>query len=71
MIGFTDVFCLFVPRYSHEVKPGEIVEISRHGVRTLDTIPRSEGDPVAFCIFEYVYFARPDSIFEGKYISSL
>lgn len=55
-------------RYSHEVKPGEIVEISRHGVRTLDTIPRSEGDPVAFCIFEYVYFARPDSIFEGQMV---
>lgn len=71
MIDFTDLFCLFVLRYSHEVKPGEIVEISRHGVRTLDTIPRSEGDPVAFCIFEYVYFARPDSIFEGKYISFL
>ncbi|KAK7831813.1 hypothetical protein U0070_016443 [Myodes glareolus] len=51
-----------------KVKPGEIVEISRHGVRTLDTIPRSEGDPVAFCIFEYVYFARPDSIFEGQMV---
>lgn len=58
-------------RYCHEVRPGEIVEISRHGVRTLDMIPRPNGDPVAFCIFEYVYFARPDSMFEGKSISSL
>nr|XP_042113481.1 amidophosphoribosyltransferase isoform X1 [Peromyscus maniculatus bairdii] len=55
-------------RYCHEVKPGEIVEISRHGIRTLDIIPRSEGDPVAFCIFEYVYFARPDSIFEDQMV---
>ena len=53
-------------RYYREVLPGEIVEIARHIVQTLDIIPRSEGKAMAFCIFEYVYFARPDSIFEGK-----
>ncbi|XP_076794816.1 amidophosphoribosyltransferase isoform X3 [Arvicanthis niloticus] len=55
-------------RYCHEVRPGEIVEISRHGVRTLDIIPRPNGDPVSFCIFEYVYFARPDSMFEDQMV---
>lgn len=55
-------------RYCQEVRPGEIVEISRHGIRTLDIIPRSNGDPVAFCIFEYVYFARPDSMFEDQMV---
>lgn len=56
---------LLVARYHREVLPGEIVQISKHGVQSLSVVPRSEGDPAAFCIFEYVYFARPDSIFEG------
>lgn len=52
-------------RYYREVLPGEIVQISKHGVKSLSVVPRPEGDLPAFCIFEYVYFARPDSIFEG------
>ncbi|XP_012296481.1 amidophosphoribosyltransferase isoform X3 [Aotus nancymaae] len=55
-------------RYYREVLPGEIVEISRHNVQTLDIISRSEGNPMAFCIFEYVYFARPDSMFEDQMV---
>ncbi|KAK2495805.1 hypothetical protein MC885_015386 [Smutsia gigantea] len=55
-------------RYYREVLPGEIVEISKHNIQTLDIIPRSEGNPMAFCIFEYVYFARPDSIFEDQMV---
>lgn len=55
---------LLVSRYYREVLPGEIVQISKHGVKSLSVVPRPEGDPPAFCIFEYVYFSRPDSIFE-------
>ncbi|MCI4389299.1 hypothetical protein PGIGA_G00096400 [Pangasianodon gigas] len=55
-------------KYYREVQPGEIVQISKHGVKSLNIIPRPEGDPPAFCIFEYVYFARPDSIFEGQMV---
>ncbi|XP_036271510.1 amidophosphoribosyltransferase isoform X3 [Pipistrellus kuhlii] len=55
-------------RYYREILPGEIVEISRNNVQTLDIISRSEGSPMAFCIFEYVYFARPDSIFEDQMV---
>lgn len=58
--------------YYREVLPGEIVKISRDGVQTLDIVPRyREKDPSAFCIFEYVYFARPDSIFEGQMVYSV
>nr|XP_003221628.2 PREDICTED: amidophosphoribosyltransferase [Anolis carolinensis] len=57
--------------YYREVMPGEIVKISRHEVQTLDVVPRPAGDPAAFCIFEYVYFARPDSIFEGQMVYSV
>jgi amidophosphoribosyltransferase len=60
-------------RYEREVLPGEIVEITQHGVRTIDIVerPRDEQNrvlPQAFCIFEYVYFARSDSIFEGQMV---
>ncbi|XP_069050406.1 amidophosphoribosyltransferase [Lepisosteus oculatus] len=61
----------WVARYYREVLPGEIVQISKHGVKTLSVVPRPEGDPPAFCIFEYVYFARPDSIFEGQMVYSV
>lgn len=63
------MLCISLSRYYREVLPGEIVKISRYDVQTLDVVPRPEGDPSAFCIFEYVYFARPDSIFEGKKIT--
>uniref|UniRef100_A0A8C7XYL4 Amidophosphoribosyltransferase n=1 Tax=Oryzias sinensis TaxID=183150 RepID=A0A8C7XYL4_9TELE len=55
-------------KYYREVLPGEIVRISKRGIETLNVVPRPEGDPPAFCIFEYVYFARPDSIFEGQMV---
>ena len=60
-------------RYEREVLPGEIVEITQNGVRTIDIVerPRDASNkilPQAFCIFEYVYFARSDSIFEGQMV---
>uniref|UniRef100_A0A3P8ZFQ3 Amidophosphoribosyltransferase n=1 Tax=Esox lucius TaxID=8010 RepID=A0A3P8ZFQ3_ESOLU len=61
------LLCL-VLRYYREVMPGEIVQISKHGIKSLSIVPRPEGDLPAFCIFEYVYFARPDSIFEGQMV---
>ena len=53
-------------KYYREVQPGEIVQITRHGVKSLAVVPRAPKDPPAFCIFEYVYFSRPDSIYEGR-----
>ncbi|XP_034823957.1 amidophosphoribosyltransferase-like isoform X2 [Maniola hyperantus] len=57
-------------RYVREVLPGEIVEMSRHGIRTVDVVDRPAGKHQAFCIFEYVYFARADSLFEGQMVYS-
>lgn len=52
--------------YVREILPGEIVEITRRGVQTVSIVERPDNRLPAFCIFEYVYFARADSIFEGN-----
>ena len=49
--------------FVRDVEPGEIVVIDRHGVQSLHPFG---PEPNRFCIFEYVYFARPDSVVEGK-----
>jgi amidophosphoribosyltransferase len=46
-----------------EIRPGEIVRLDADGVTSWQTQPASRS---AMCIFEYVYFARPDSIIEGR-----
>ncbi len=48
--------------YVRDLDPGEIVVIDRNGVRSIKPFPKR---PHRFCIFEYIYFARPDSIIEG------
>lgn len=55
-------------RYIREVAPGEIVEITNQGIRTVGQVERIAEQQQAFCIFEYVYFARPDSLFEGQMV---
>ncbi|XP_074651938.1 amidophosphoribosyltransferase-like [Tubulanus polymorphus] len=56
-------------RFYREVLPGEIVAVSKYGIKSLGIIPRPvENSYSAFCIFEYVYFARPDSILEGQMV---
>jgi amidophosphoribosyltransferase len=47
--------------YVREIEPGEMVVIDDAGVRTLNPFV---SHPRRFCIFEYVYFARPDSMVE-------
>ena len=54
-----------------DVEPGEIVEVTSAGVRSIDVVPRRGDDLPAFCIFEYVYFSRPDSWFEGQMVYSV
>ena len=48
--------------YVRDVRPGELVTIDQHGLRSCQVVePR---DP-AGCIFEHIYFARPDSFLDG------
>jgi amidophosphoribosyltransferase len=46
-------------KFVRDVEPGEIVIIGRDGLKSIQAFPEQER--LAFCIFEYVYFARPDS----------
>jgi amidophosphoribosyltransferase len=46
-----------------EVEPGEIIVIDEEGLKTYKPF---EEKKEAFCVFEYIYFARPDSIMQGK-----
>jgi amidophosphoribosyltransferase len=50
-------------RFVRDVEPGEVVMIGARGIESLMPFARP---PSRFCIFEYVYFARPDSIVEGQ-----
>ena len=49
-------------QFIREIEPGEIVVINKNGVRSFT----EESTRKALCIFEYIYFARPDSIIQGK-----
>jgi len=48
-----------------ELKPGELVTASPDGFKRIQVIEKPRE---AFCAFEFAYFARPDSIFNGKYV---
>ena len=45
---------------------GEIVELSRNGIKSHCIVSPPDAKLPAFCIFEYVYFARPDSILKVR-----
>lgn len=55
-------------KLKRDVEPGEIIKFERNRLpKTLAIMPRPQlNEPPAFCIFEYVYFARPDSIIEKQ-----
>ena len=48
--------------FVREVEPGEIVSITGNGLESY----RSETGKKRLCIFEYIYFARPDSVINGR-----
>ncbi|MFO1133122.1 MAG: amidophosphoribosyltransferase [Hyphomicrobiales bacterium] len=52
-------------KYIREVENGEVVVISDDGIESLRPFPRQPARP---CIFEYIYFSRPDSILGGRSI---
>lgn len=48
--------------FVRDVEPGEIVVVTAEGVRSIKPFGRTQS---RFCVFEHIYFARPDSVVEG------
>ena len=49
--------------FVRDVEPGEIVTADAEGLHSVKPFNRK---PERFCVFEYIYFARPDSVMEGR-----
>jgi amidophosphoribosyltransferase len=59
----TCAFDLIDAEYVREVEPGEMVRISRSGIESIRFAPEK---PHQYCVFEHVYFSRPDSVVFGR-----
>ena len=56
-------FDIIGARFLRDVQPGEMVSLSERGIETRQIV---EGARRSFCVFEHIYFARPDSLLEGN-----
>jgi amidophosphoribosyltransferase len=54
--------------YERDVQPGEVLVISTEGLRSLQPFAPA---PLAHCVFEHVYFARPDSYVFGRSVNEV
>jgi len=62
----TCAFDLLDAQYVREIEPGEMLRISKSGLESIHFAPEK---PHQFCIFEHVYFARPDSTIFGRSVN--
>jgi amidophosphoribosyltransferase len=62
----TCAFDLLNAQYVREIEPGEMVRISRSGIESIHFAPEKQQQQ---CIFEHVYFSRPDSIVFGRSVN--
>ncbi len=59
----TCAFDIISAKFERDINRGEILSIDKNGLKSQFLYP---SKPSKFCIFEYVYFARPDSFIGGK-----
>src|SRR5256885_4321704 len=62
----TCAFDLIDAKYVRDVEPGEMIVISEDGLRSSHPLPSQQH---SMCIFEHVYFSRPDSIIFGQSVN--
>lgn len=56
-------FDIIGAEFIRDVEPGELLVIDESGITSLFPFAKQ---PSRFCVFEYIYFARPDSVMEGR-----
>jgi amidophosphoribosyltransferase len=61
----TCAFDLVGATYVRDIEPGEMVRITKKGIESLHFAPEK---PLQHCIFEHVYFSRPDSLVFGRVV---
>ncbi|HYM24158.1 MAG TPA: amidophosphoribosyltransferase [Vicinamibacterales bacterium] len=54
--------------YERDIEPGEVLVVSNDGLKSVKPFPPA---PLAHCIFEHVYFARPDSYVFGRSVNEV
>jgi amidophosphoribosyltransferase len=54
--------------YVRDIEPGEVLVISNGGLRSIKAFPPA---PLSQCVFEHVYFARPDSYVFGRSVNDV
>jgi len=64
----TCAFDIIDAQYVREVQPGELLEISASGVKSYFPFERQKQ---SLCVFEYIYFSRPDSIIYGNSVHEM
>jgi amidophosphoribosyltransferase len=63
----TCAFDLIGANYIRDIHPGEVVVINKKGITSYKALPKKDH---RFCVFEYIYFSRPDSnIFNGTNVN--
>lgn len=67
----TCAFDLVGAKLVREILPGEVVFITNDGIRSSWLRQYDEDDRHAFCVFEHVYFSRPDSILFGETVHAV
>jgi len=64
----TCAFDIIGAKYVRDIKPGEVLEISAKGLTSHFPLKKTKH---AFCIFEYIYFSRPDSVVFGENVDKI
>lgn len=64
----TCAFDIIGAKYIRDIEPGEILVLNGKGLQSYHLLPKHKN---AFCIFEYIYFSRPDSMIFGSNVDKV
>ncbi len=52
--------------FDRDVRPGELIVVDESGERVIESGINPDASKCALCVFEHIYFARPDSVIDGQ-----